>query len=957
MAWSTFFDAAGISSRRGCLRAANVNRLTGSQAGADASGITPRHHLDTRPGTADNRLPSINQADGYLMKVTKPTAGPRFNGIFFTAALVILLAALFGKSFLPDYVHFSNDAPLGTKQAAWLQLPEALTGMWVDLSDIGGNAAAFPPNLTALESWTLGPVGYAKFSPAIAIFILGAGAWIFFRQLRLSPLAATLGALAAAFNSCFFSDACWGVPSHQIAFGMDFLALALIVSNSPVTPWFVRWVRLALAGFAVGINVVEAADIGAIFSVFVAAFVLFQSLMEEGPTVKKIGRGVGRITIIAALAAFFAAQTITGLVGTQIKGIVGTQQNAETKARQWNFATEWSLPKIETMGIIVPGLFGYRLDTPDGGNYWGAVGRHPSWDRYFTSGEQNPPPEGPLRFTGTGNYAGVLVILVALWTVAQSWRRKNSVFSETHRRFIWFWTAVLIVSLLLAFGRFAPFYAFLYKLPYFSTIRNPVKLLFVFFWAFSIVFACGIHGLSRHYLAVPAAGSASPLVQIKTWWAKNRGFDRHCVSICIVALIGSLLAWLIYRLQMPALVRYLQTVQFDENMAGQIATFSVHQVGWFILFFALAMGLLTLILSGALAGRRARWAGIFLGVLLVGDLGRADLPWVIHWNYEQKYASNPIIDLLREKPYEHRVVVLHSKSLFENLYNIEWSQQLFPYYNIQSLDIVQMSRLPEDLAAYQGALTPVGTPDTVYLIARHWQLTDTRYLLGPANFLESLNEQLDPVQRRFRILQHFDVAPKPGVDAQELNDQLQHGEFHGEKLTAVPSDNGPYALFDFTGALPRARLYSDWQVSTNDTITLQTLASKDFDAWKTVLVSTPLPPAPALNATNKNSGTVEFKSYAPKHIVFDAKAGAPSVLLLNDKFDPAWHVRVDGKSEPLLRCNFIMRGVYLTPGEHTVEFRFSPPLNMFYVSLSAVGVGILLVGCLIFSTRRTTSSS
>jgi hypothetical protein len=66
MAWSTFFNAAGISSRRGCLRAANVNRLTGSHAGADASALPPRHHLDTRPGTTDNCLPSINQADGYL---------------------------------------------------------------------------------------------------------------------------------------------------------------------------------------------------------------------------------------------------------------------------------------------------------------------------------------------------------------------------------------------------------------------------------------------------------------------------------------------------------------------------------------------------------------------------------------------------------------------------------------------------------------------------------------------------------------------------------------------------------------------------------------------------------------------------------------------------------------------------------------------------------------------------
>ena len=86
-----------------------------------------------------------------------------------------------------------------------------------------------------------------------------------------------------------------------------------------------------------------------------------------------------------------------------------------------------------------------------------------------------------------------------------------------------------------------------------------------------------------------------------------------------------------------------------------IAAFSIRQIGWFILFFVLAVGLLALILSGAFAGRRAKWGGILLGTLLVLDLGRADLPWIVFWNYPQKYASNPIVDILRNKPYEHRV--------------------------------------------------------------------------------------------------------------------------------------------------------------------------------------------------------------------------------------------------------------------------------------------------------------
>jgi hypothetical protein len=896
------------------------------------------------------------------MKPTNSTQKPKSHALWVLALLLAILVLLFWKSFLPDYVHFSNDGPLGQQNAAWHQIPAAFTGCWDDLNYIGSSGGAAVPSLNTLIFWILGPVGYAKFLVPIALFILGLGAWMFFRQLKLSPLAATLGALAATLTSVFFSDACWGTAPHQIAFGMDFLALALIVSNSTTTPWFVRWVRLALAGFAVGINVVEAADIGAIFSLFVAAFTLFQSFTEEGTAVKRFGRGVGRIAVITAFAVFFAAQIIVVLVDTSIEGIVGTQQNAETKAEHWDWATEWSLPKVESLGIAVPGLFGYRVDTPGGGNYWGAVGRDPAWDRYFADGAQGSPPQGFLRFNGTGNYAGILVILVALWTIAQSLRRQNSVFSETHRWFLRFWTVVLIVSLLLAFGRFAPFYQLVYALPYFSTIRNPTKFLFVFSWASVIIFAYGIHGLNRRYLEIPTTGSTSLLTPFKMWWAKARGFDRNWTSTCLVVLIGSLLAWLIYALQKPNLVAYLKTVGFsDENTVSQIATFSVSQVGWFILFFALAAGLLALILSGALAGRRAKWAGIFLGALLVLDLGRADLPWIVFWNYPQKYeidsanpthSTNPIINLLRDKPYEQRVTMLRPPSSehlpfyddqFEGLYNIEWSQQLFTYYNIQSLDIIQMPRMPEDLAAYQRALTPQGTPDTAYLITRRWELTNTRYLLGPTGFLDALNTQLDPAKHRFRIVARFDVEPKPGID--------QVTSY--EELTAVPNDNGACALFEFTGALPRAKLYSHWQISTNDNVTRQTLASPDFDAWKNVLVSTPLPTSPVINATNENTGSVEFKSYAPADIRFNAQADAPSVLLLNDKFDPNWHVFVDDKPAPLLRCNFIMRGVYLTPGAHTVEFKFLLPMGPLYISLSAIGVGILLCGFLFFSTQRT----
>ncbi|MDD5139083.1 MAG: hypothetical protein PHY43_02350 [Verrucomicrobiales bacterium] len=901
------------------------------------------------------------------MKNLKSTSTARPRGWFAPLLLLLVLAVLFWRSFLPGFVHFSNDGPLGMQNGAWMHLPEAITGSWYDLNSIGSSAGAFSPSITSAVRWLLEPVGYAKFLAPVALWILGVGAWFFFRQLKFSPLAAVLGGLAAALNSTFFSTACWGVASQQIAIGMDFFALGLVVSNTAETPWLTRWSRLALAGLCVGVNVMEAADIGAIFSLFIAAYVFFKALNEDGvPALKKIGGGILRVVVVAGFAGFIATQIVVALIGSQITGIAGTGQEKETKAARWDWATQWSLPKAETLAVFVPGLFGYKMDTPNnmmpalqdaykGGQYWGGVGRDPAIDRYFDGGRQGPqPPSGFMRFAGGGVYAGILVALIAAWAVAQSFRRENSVFTASQKRFIWFWTAVLALSLPLAWGRFAPFskeydspgfYALLYHLPYFSTIRNPAKFILVFSWVIVILFGCGVHALSRRYLEVPASGSSSPFIQLKNWWAKVRGFDRNWTIACGVAVLGSVLGWLIYSAQTPALVKYLQMVGFpDEGMAREIAAFSSAQVVWFIFYFAAAAGLCTLVIAGVFAGKRAKLGGILLGTLLLLDLGRANLPWIIHWDYAQKYASNPIVDILKERPYENRVAVLPFRmpeqfQLFDQLYRIEWAQHHFPYYNIQSLDIIQMSRMPADLEAFEKALQPRNSEDSSYLIPRRWQLTNTRHLLGPAGFLDVMNSQLDAGQQRFRIAQRFDVVPKPGI---ERPTRL-------EELTAVTSDTGAYALFEFTGALPRVKLYSHWQVSTNDEATLKMLGDKNFDPQQTVLVAAPLPAAPS---TNQNSGTVEFKSYKPTDIIFDTKSEAPSVLLLNDRFDVNWRVRVDGKPAELLRCNFIMRGVYLPAGPHTVEFQFRLPNGPLKITLAAIATGFVLIGLLIFLGRR-----
>jgi len=464
-----------------------------------------------------------------------------------------------------------------------------------------------------------------------------------------------------------------------------------------------------------------------------------------------------------------------------------------------------------------------------------------------------------------------------------------------------------------------------------------------------MICAFGVHLLSQRQPVAAKAILSGPFAHFRVWWSRAGGFDRKWILGCATAFAVSVLAWLIFAGEQSSLVAYLQKVGFpDENFARKIAAFSLSQLGWFVGLFAVALVLVTLAVIGFFSGTRAKLGVILLGAFLLFDLGRADLPFIIHWDYKEKYevgALNPIVKFLADKPFEHRVAGLPFRApegyeLLDQVYRIEWMQHHFLYYNIQCLDPIQRPRMAVDLKMYLESLTP-HEPGTESLLARRWELSNTRYLLGPADYLQLLNQMLDPEKHRFRIAERFEIVPKPGVTrAMRL-----------EQVTAVANENGRYALFEFTGALPRVKLYGNWEVNTSDTNVLKTLADLKFDPAQKVLISTPAKNLPSVS-TNENTGTVVFASYSPKKITFQTDAPMPEVMLLNDKHDPNWTVTVDGKPAELLRCNFFMRGVYLQKGPHTVEFNFELPHGPLYITIAGMAVGILLGAYLIAAARK-----
>jgi hypothetical protein len=908
----------------------------------------------------------------------------RFNGSFLLLLLLLggTLAVLCHQGFRPYEVFWANDLPLGALVESSARLPASFFGSWSDFYWLGGPNAAFPPNLTNISMAILSPEHQFKIYAPGSMFFLGFGAWFFFRQLRLSKMACVLGGLGAGLNMHFFSNACWGLGQWNVCCGMIFVALGVLVSPAIKQ----LWIKGVLAGLSVGMAVMEGNDVGAIMSIYVAVFVLFRFLSTESNPAKGVGKAayVGAVLVVSAL--LISLSTIYTLIGTQLSGTAAAGQSEAAKRQAWDFNTQWSIPKVETLRTIIPGLFGYRLDvyTTSGSPaayYWGSIAEDPHVGALAEELESSDPlvrsnavatlgapPQvlsqiqsimagndmarresivdqvrgmGQRRHTGNGEYIGVLVCLLAFFALANTARKAGSPYSTAERRLVLFWGGAALFSLLAAWGRYGFLYALVYHLPLVANFRSPMKYMHPFNISMMILSAYGLEALARQYLAATGRRAESFWQQISTCWKRVSEFAKWWATGCVVVFIAAVTGYCVLASSKQALITYLEHHGFDATQSPQIAGFCVGEVAWFLPYLAVSIGVVLAILSGAFAGRRAVLAWVLLAAIMICDLSRADIPWIRYYNYKEKMSPNPVVDFLKRDPWEHRV---NSRTWPAGGYITPeltmlchwWIENDYPFNDIESLEIDQAPRMATLESDYLNHFVLVSDSD-LSPATRLWRLTNTRYILAGADWESKLNQRGQP-RDSFRTVMRLNVVPKHGIDQPE-----DPGD-----MTVQIESNGPVALYEFTAALPRAKLYADWKVA-NDATALQLLSSAAFDPAKTVLVATNPPFAQAPGDPNADPGTVKITSYKSTDLIMEAEAKTPAVLLLNNRTGDSWNVLVDQKPAPFLRCNDIMQGTFVPLGKHTVEFHYQPSLKLLFVSLTAFGLGIVLAGFVIFT--------
>lgn len=411
---------------------------------------------------------------------------------FFTALALAVFARVVGG----DCVLFSTDDNIAELAMRARGLPAGWLGWWADNQLVGVGGAV---NVTlSYAAMMLAPIAaYNNWIHAVDLVLAALFLYLFLRARGVGLWAGVLGGVCFAWLG---TNLTLTYAGHLGKYGVLACASAVLwaIENS-MRRRSVAWG--ILAGGMLGLAFLEQQDLALFFAMALGAYSVFQAVQTEPqawwrPLLRLVPMGV----IVILIAGAGTLRLYAATAGAQSSN--GEPEEGQAK---WEFCTQWSVPPDETIDLIAPNYFGIRSGEP-AGPYWGRTGRSAGWEA---------TRQGFMNFRLESIYVGAIPVLAALFAVAWALAGRGGAVASSpqgmgnapaRRAEILFWGAVVLITLLLAYGKYFPLYALFYKLPVVNNIRNPNKFLQVFQMALGILAAYGLDAAVR----LPTA-----------WWRKS----------------------------------------------------------------------------------------------------------------------------------------------------------------------------------------------------------------------------------------------------------------------------------------------------------------------------------------------------------------------------------------------------------------------------------------------------
>jgi uncharacterized membrane protein YfhO len=82
---------------------------------------------------------------------------------------------------------------------------------------------------------------------------------------------------------------------------------------------------------------------------------------------------------------------------------------------------------------------------------------------------------------------------------------------------------------------------------------------------------------------------------------------------------------------------------------------------------------------------------------------------------------------------------------------------------------------------------------------------------------------------------------------------------------------------------------------------------------------------PGVEPTGETPGRATYRQRGPQAADVIVDAHSPALLIVRNVWDPGWRASIDGRPAPVLVADYLLQGIPVPPGRHTVELRYDDP--------------------------------
>jgi hypothetical protein len=100
----------------------------------------------------------------------------------------------------------------------------------------------------------------------------------------------------------------------------------------------------------------------------------------------------------------------------------------------------------------------------------------------------------------------------------------------------------------------------------------------------------------------------------------------------------------------------------------------------------------------------------------------------------------------------------------------------------------------------------------------------------------------------------------------------------------------------------------------------------------------------AADKFDNSASSIQLKEYKPNYLKYTSQSSTNGFVVFSEIYYPiGWKATIDGKESELLRANYVLRGMYVPSGTHTIEMKFDLPSYHTGNTISLIS-SLLLIG-------------